>query len=280
MLEVDLTVTSEAPHGFLEMPDLRRQRSLRSWFKVDGDPGRAWHPDGTRFRVRVRPLTTRVQAVPSVEVQVFDPEAGTYAMVTTEPVPIVVRSEDGRDYFDAKTLSGDAAGLTDQPEGVWQNDRRQSHERCLEHHERGAVGVFLALDGPRAGVVRRASAVGPGRPAAGAAIRPTAAWSRRMTGFAGCRKGVPRSGRPCAGCWRRGSGLEPEALTGRDVRQRPRGHGVSEEDLAVLTDSVVELDAAEFSQEKKTAVVPRLGGAGERIFRVLREMVMVVAGAC
>jgi hypothetical protein len=275
VLEVDLEVRSEAPHGFLELPDLRRQRSLRSWFKVDAELGRAWLEDGTRFRARLRPLTTRVKAVPSVGIQVFDAEEGHYEYVKTTVLPIMVRPQDGKEFFDTKDLGGEEAGLTDQAEGVWHNDRRN-----LMNDTWNTISGMLSddfwlwmLPGPLVFVIllpwAREGRLRALNPAYRKLVRAYERFRRMPEG--GAEKWAALRGVLAAGL-----GTDPEALTGREVRSRLAQRGVSEDDLAVVTDSVVELDAEAFSKEKTPAVLPKLGGPGERIFKALRELVVVV----
>ncbi len=275
VLEVDLEVRSDAPHGFLDLPDLRRQRSLRSWFKVDAELGRAWQEDGTRFRARMRPLTTRVKAVPSLEIQIFDPEAGEYVMVDTEVRPISVRPQDGNDYFDARSLPGDATGLTEQPEGGWHNDRKN-----LMNDTWNTISGMLSdyfwlwmLPGPLLFVLLLPWA----REGRRRALNP--AYRKLVEAYDRFRR-MPEGGREkwaaLRGVLAAGFGTDPGALTGRDVRSRLAERGVVEDDLKVVTDSVVELDAEAFSKEKTPAVLPKLGGSGERIYKALRELVVFV----
>jgi hypothetical protein len=85
LLEVDLLVRSGAPHGFLELPDLGSAEEPAELVQggCGSRPGLG-SPRGRLFRARVRALTTRVKAFPPLEIEVFDPEAGGYAMLRTE----------------------------------------------------------------------------------------------------------------------------------------------------------------------------------------------------
>ena len=86
LMQAELRVFADAPHGMIELPRLSRQRGLRGRFLVDDDLGRTWRTDGTTFRCRLRALTTGVEAFPSLQIQTFDPEVGAYVMIATEPV--------------------------------------------------------------------------------------------------------------------------------------------------------------------------------------------------
>lgn len=276
VLEVDIEVRSEAPHGMLDLPDLRRQRSLRSWFKVDAELGRAWLPHGTRFRARMRPLTTRVKAVPSMGIQVFNPGTGSYEYVRTEMLPVSVQPEDGREYFDVKALRGDETGLSDQPEGIWHNERRR-----LMNDTWNTISGMMSdhfwlwmLPGPLLFVILLPRAREGRRRALNPAYRKLVGAYER---FRRKPEGDAEKWAALRGVLAAGFGAEPGALTGREVRSRLAELGVEGEDLEVVTDSVVELDEAAFSREKKPVVLPALGGPGERIFRILRDLVVVVS---
>lgn len=275
VVEVDLLVRSEAPHGFLELPDLRHQRSLRSWFKVEGEPGRAWHAEGTTFRARMRALTTRVKALPALQIQVFDPGLGEYVLAETKSVPLAVHAHEGRDYFDAKTVPGDEGGLSDQPEGIWQNDQRNLMNDAWNTIS-GILSDYFWLW----------MAVGP---VLFLLLLPWAREGRRRALNPAYRKLVDayrvfrRSPEGGGAKWialrdviAAGLAVDPEALTAGDVRQRLSEQSVPEEDIEVVVQSVVALDAETFSEAKKSAVLPSLGLVGERIYKVLSKLVVVM----
>jgi len=278
LLEIDLLVRSNAPHGFLELPDLGRQKSLRSRFKVDADPGRAWDAEGTLFRARVRALTTKVKAFPPLEVQVFDPGTGDYTMVRTEPVPLSVLPREGRDYFDVKTLGMDEPSLSDQPEGIWQNaeaGRMDDAMNTLANFMADYFWLLLAAGPvlflillPRARESRR-RALNPEYRNRQRAYR---AFRRLPEGtaakWAGFRKFVAAS-----------LGVEPEAWTAGDGRQRLADLGVSEDDIEVIVRSQQSLDAEWFSSEKEPANLPKLNPVAQRIAKYLGRSALMVA-AC
>lgn len=270
VLEVDLHVRAAAPHGMLELPDLGRQAGLRSWFKLDREMGRAWDPAGTRFRVRARTLTTRITSLPPLDVQVFDPVRGEYAMVRTAAVPLQVRADAGRDYFDAKSLGSATASLSDQPEGVWQNENGSFMSDALNTLSGFLAGHFwlLMLLGPVLFVVllpwvreRRRRAV-------------DASYRRRVTAYRAFRR-LPEGSEDkwvafhgfLATCF----GVEPKAWTVGDARRRLADLGVNAEDVAAVVDGQKRIDAKSFSPRGASARLPDLNALARRVARLLRN---------
>lgn len=278
LLEIDLLVRSEAPHGFLELPDLGRQKSLRSWFKVDADPGRAWDPAGTLFRARVRALTTRAKAFPPLELQVFDPQAGEYAMVRTEPVPLSVLPRDGRDYFDVKTLGMEEPSLSDQPEGIWQNAEASRMDDMMNTLANfmadwfwlllvaGPVLFLLLLPRAREGRRRALNPEYRDRQRAYRAFRRLPEGTEAK--WAAFRKFVAAS-----------LGVEPGAWTAGDARERLADLGVSDDDIDLVVRSQEALDAEWFSSEKEPASLPKLNPVAQRIAKFLGRSALMAA-AC
>lgn len=131
LMELEVKLSGEAPHGMLELPKLSRQPGLRERFLVDDHTSRRWHQEGTLFRTRLRALSTSVQAFPSLELQIFDPETGRFTLTRTEPIPLRVRPSQGRDYLSRKSFEGAAVSLTNQPEGIWHNLEPNSMDDLL-----------------------------------------------------------------------------------------------------------------------------------------------------
>jgi hypothetical protein len=121
LMQAELKVVSDAPHGMIELPQLSMQRGLRGRFFVDDNLARIWRDDGTTFRCRLRALTTSIEAFPALQVQVFDPEIGDYTMVSTEPVGLTVKPNAGQDYIDLKSYENAKVTLNNQSEGIWHN---------------------------------------------------------------------------------------------------------------------------------------------------------------
>jgi len=121
LMQAELKVFGDAPHGMIDLPRLSRQRGLRGRFLVDDDLGRTWRTDGTTFRCRLRALTTGVEAFPSLHIQTFNPATGKYEMLTTEPVALNVAPQEGQEFIDLKSYKGVGVTLSNQSEGIWHN---------------------------------------------------------------------------------------------------------------------------------------------------------------
>ena len=121
LMQAELKVFGDAPHGMIDLPRLSQQRGLRGRFLVDDDLGRVWRADGTTFRCRLRALTTGVKAFPSLHIQTFNPATGKYEMLTTEPVALNVAPQEEQEFIDLKSYKGVGVTLSNQSEGIWHN---------------------------------------------------------------------------------------------------------------------------------------------------------------
>ena len=121
LIQVELKVFADAPHGMIELPRLSRQRGLRGRFLVDEDMSHVWRADGSTFGGRLRVLTTGVDAFPTLHIQTFDTATSAYAMLTTEPVALRVAPQDGQGFIDLKSYKGAGVTLSKQSEGIWHN---------------------------------------------------------------------------------------------------------------------------------------------------------------
>ena len=123
LMELDVRVFSEVASGFLSLPDLGQQSSLRHRFWIDQDVRRVWQPDGAEFLLRFRPLTSTVRAFPGLSFQVFNSASGGYELIRTPPIPLVVNEYNGQTVFERNRLTDGTSNLTDQVNGVWHNER-------------------------------------------------------------------------------------------------------------------------------------------------------------
>ncbi|MEN8733713.1 MAG: BatD family protein, partial [Lentimonas sp.] len=121
LLEMEIKVSGNAPHGMIELPLLSHQNGLRERFLVDNDLGRIWHKEGTSFRTRLRPLSTTIQALPSLHFLVLNPDNDAYEIRSTKAIALKTLSSEGQDFIPLKNFKGAAITLTNQPEGIWHN---------------------------------------------------------------------------------------------------------------------------------------------------------------
>jgi uncharacterized protein YgiM (DUF1202 family) len=131
ILEVDIKVTSEFPHGMLDLPPLNLQPSLRAHFLVDSEMGRLWHERGTHFKTRLRTLSSQLSAFPALRFQVFDPQTGRYVWKETDPQSLKISSRDGIDYIALSAFEGAQVPLVDFNEGIWYNHQKSSMNSLL-----------------------------------------------------------------------------------------------------------------------------------------------------
>tara|TARA_B100000989_G_scaffold124824_1_gene92422 strand:- start:294 stop:2804 length:2511 start_codon:yes stop_codon:yes gene_type:complete len=124
ILQVGIKVTSESPHGMLDLPPLNLQPSLRTHFLVDPEIGRLWHERGTHFKTRLRALSSYLSAFPALRFQVFDPKTSRYVWKETDPQAIKISSRDGVNYVALNSFEGAQIPLVDFNEGIWYNHNR------------------------------------------------------------------------------------------------------------------------------------------------------------
>lgn len=123
LMELEITLNSDAPHGMLELPLLRNFSDIRERFVIDKNYSRIWHPSGTTFRTRIRALSTSTQAFPSIPIQLFNPSTGEFELHSTDPIPLKIMPSDGKEFIPLSSFPDSAITLTDQPEGTWHNQK-------------------------------------------------------------------------------------------------------------------------------------------------------------
>lgn len=145
LIEIELKLSGEAPHGMWTPPVLAEQSALNAHFLLDENWTREWHARGTIFRSRMRILSTRVAAFPELHFRVFDPEAGQYRLRRTEAIPLQVAPSEGRTFIPLKSFSGRAVALTNHPGGIWHNLKARPMNETLSTLLQTVVGLFWPL---------------------------------------------------------------------------------------------------------------------------------------
>lgn len=123
LMEIRVDVKSDVCSEMLELSPISLQRNLRHRFWVAEGMSESWLPDGRRFVVRGRPITTELGYFPSLSFQVFDLENGGYRTIETASIPLEINSEDGKSYFPLKDLPGTKQRIVSSERGVWYNDK-------------------------------------------------------------------------------------------------------------------------------------------------------------
>ncbi|WP_404310433.1 hypothetical protein [Neorhodopirellula lusitana] len=274
VLEVDIRVHGDSPHGMLELKPLTLQRSLRGRFQVSEEFGRTWYPDGTGFRARVRPLTTNVKAFPSLQIPIFDSQRERYVTLQTVPVPLQVNPQDGKDFFDVRSIATDPT-LTDNATGIWHNARPTSLSRWMNQ----AIAilaeymfVWLAL-----GAAAFAILVPWVREQRRRAINPD--YRRQALAYRDLRRqpeGTPEKWQAFRRFLSSGFSMPVEAWTAGDAEQRLRKLGLAEHDIKLIKTLHAQSDESHFSAAKPTASVPELNALAHRLYVAFRQAAAVM----
>ncbi|MEM6601299.1 MAG: hypothetical protein AAF649_07940, partial [Verrucomicrobiota bacterium] len=150
LMQLEIKLSGNAPHGMLELPQLSRMANLHERFLLDENHSRLWHENGSIFRVRFRILSTSVQAFPSLQIPVFNPQSGTFTILQTEAIPLQVSPSDGEDFIPLDRFKGATVELTPHQQGIWHNLRKQSTVATMNFlYELVRIGFWpLLLAGP------------------------------------------------------------------------------------------------------------------------------------
>ncbi len=275
LMQAELQVFADAPHGMIDLPRLSQQRGLRGRFLVDDDLGRTWRADGTTFRCRLRALTTGVEAFPALQIQAFDPETGAYVMVATEPVALSVAPNEGQEFIDLRSYKGAGVTLSKQSEGIWHNREANGMNDLINNIVVCLASWFwlwllLTLVGfcfllPVMRERRRRSL--------------DAKYRARAQAYAAFRK-LPEN---AAEKWPAflqflavSFGAEGQAWTVRDSENALREIGVAAEDIETVVALHHSTDAQDYSAAQPAAQLNALNAVGKRILGLLGKSALLL----
>ena len=275
LMQAELKVFGDAPHGMIDLPRLSRQRGLRGRFLVDDDLGRTWRTDGTTFRCRLRALTTGVEAFPSLHIQTFNPATGKYEMLATEPVVLSVEPNEGQDFIDLKSYKGVGVTLSNQSEGIWHNRKANRMNDlintivvCLASWFwlwllLGVAGFLLML--PIVRERRRRSL--------------DAKYRARAESYAAFRKlaeSDPAKWPAFLQFLAVSFDSEGKAWTVRDSEQALQAIGVSTDDIASIVELHRASDAHDYSVQHPAAQLSALNAVGKRILSLVSKTALLL----
>ena len=275
LMQAELKVFGDAPHGMIDLPRLSQQRGFRGRFLVDDDLGRVWRADGTTFRCRLRALTTGVEAFPSLHIQTFNPATGKYEMLTTEPVALNVAPQEGQEFIDLKSYKGVGVTLSNQSEGIWHNRKANRMNDlintivvCLASWFwlwllLGVAGFLLML--PIARERRRRSLDGKYR-----------ARSESYAAFRKLAESDPAKWPAFLQFLAVSFDSEGKAWTVRDSEQALQVIGVSQEDTESVLALHREADEEDYSVQHPEAQLGALNAVGKRILGLLGKSALLL----
>ena len=277
VLNVDVRVHSKAPHGMLELQPLNLQHSLRGRFHVDDEFSRTWYADGTGFRARLRPLTTDIDAVPSLRIPVFNSDTGQYEDIQTDPIPLQVTPENGRNFFDVATLTPDQK-LTHQPAGIWHNSQPTAMNQLLNATISWLAEYWLLwiLAGAAFWALLLPWVLERRRRAESPVYRQQALAYRELRK---CPEGTPEKWEAFLRFVAAGFAMQADAWTRGDAVKRLKSLDLPQKDIQLIADTHAEFDRREFSKQATAAVVPNLNGVAERTLKRFRKVALLALAA-
>ena len=275
LMQAELKVYSDAPHGMIDLPRLSQERGLLGRFLVDDELASLWREDGTTFRCRLRALTTRVSAFPSLHIQTFDPESGQYVMRSTEPIALTVEPSDGQGFIDLNSYSDAKVVLSKQSEGIWHNRKASKMNDLINNTVvylaswfwlwllLGGVGFLLMLSVVREWRRRALDANYRARAEAYSAFRmisenDPAKWPAFVQFMAVI------------------FGAEGRAWTVGDSTAALQALGVSDEDVETVVALHVATDAQDYSVQHPIAQLSALNALGKRILGLLGKVALLL----
>ncbi len=278
LMELKVLLKSPAPHGMLELPELGRQANLRERFVIDADHGRLWHPEGSEFRIRIRPLTTTIRAIPSLNFQIFNPETGQFQMQHSEPIPLKVNPVNGADYIPLGSIEGATVPLTSQPEGIWHNLTKHPMNDLLNilHHFANTYFWWLILMGPIGYIL----------------LRPVfQRWQRRKTDpqyrecvqayaeFKRAPSNAPEKWQAFVGFLARSYGGNAKAWTRHDSEYSLRSSGLEEKEIQIIVALHEAADANDYGGKDTPVAFQKLDGLAKRIrkLKIASAILLLIA---
>ncbi|MGZ0709607.1 hypothetical protein ACWPKO_14860 [Coraliomargarita sp. W4R53] len=275
LMELELKVTSTAPHGMIELPPLSQQAGLRERFVVDDHYGTLWQADGSLFRTRLRPLATSTQAIPSLHFRTFNSETGQYQTVRTEPIPLSLHPSDGQNFIPLGTFDGAAVSLSSQTTGIWNNLERNPMNDTLNLITQLLNHLFwpLLCLGPIAFLVllpvireRRRRSLNPD-------------YARRVAAYKSFKKVAANSPKKWPAFLQFMAttfGSQEKAWTRGDSEQALQKIGADAASIQTLNEIHKAADAAEFSQQPASVEYKNLNQIAQKIVRLTGKLSLVL----
>lgn len=276
LMEVKIDVTTDAPYGMVEFPQLSRQKGLRGRFLVDDQLGELWKEGGTVFRTRLRALTTEVSAFPTLSIQVFNTETGEYEIISTAPSLLKVHPKDGSNFIDISNYAGTQVSLVEQPEGIWHNLEANVMNDLLNKLVLGLASWswFFILLGPVA-FVALLPMIREQRKRA-----QNLRYKAKIEAYSNFEK-LPEN---TAEKWQAfvdflaiSFNSENKSWTVQDSVDALKSIGIDEQDIAQITAMHTAADAHDFHPEHPTAKKSALNSIGNRILELLKKSVLLLA---
>lgn len=145
LIELDWLVKTDAPHGMIDLPTLKQFSQLKKHFYIDPSVERYWHPEGTRFRTRIRPLSDAIQSIPSIPLQVFDASSAEFTTYWTQPIALQVTPTDAENPMNLKAFKEHAIPLIDEPSGIGHNLKPNKMNHLLNSISTWVTDYFWLL---------------------------------------------------------------------------------------------------------------------------------------
>lgn len=94
-LQLEIKIIGDQNISNIELPDFSKQSGFKGNFRMSDLPpvGKVMGPQKV-FIYELRPMSSYIKEIPSMEFSFFDPETKKYETVSSPPIPIIVHKED------------------------------------------------------------------------------------------------------------------------------------------------------------------------------------------
>lgn len=279
LLELELKVSTKAPHGMFELPPLSQQAGLRERFVVDDHYGSLWQANGSLFRTRLRPLATSTQALPTLNFRIFNPQNGKYENLQTKPIKLNLQPSQGRDFIPISTFDGAAVNLSSQETGIWNNLEKNPMNDTAHLIAQVLIHLFWPLIclGPVLFLVLLPTV----RERRRRALHPE--YARRVAAYKSFKKVAadsPQKWPAFLQFMATTFGSQAQAWTRSDSKQALQQVGVDAATTQAVLDMHDAADAATFSPHAKSPKFQNLNQLAQKIIKHTSKIMLLLIGLC
>lgn len=263
------------PHGMVDLPALGNQKRLRTRFVIDGEYRRFWDEEGSLFKTRIRPLSTSITALPSIEFQIFNPHTGSFETYKTDPIPLTILANEGRTFVPLQEFEEATVELTDNPDGIWHNLERNRMNDLFTFIlvTLGTYAIPLLLAGPILFFLFLPIARERRRRSLDEAYRQRIEAYKR---FKRLPQNSPEKWTAFTELMAVSFHSGKKAWTIRDSEEALRSIGASANDTQQVLDMHQAFDAHTFSKDAPSVSTNNLNGVASRISRLITKSALVI----
>jgi tetratricopeptide (TPR) repeat protein len=277
LMELELKINSDAPHGMLELPPLSQQAGLRERFIVDDNYGSLWQENGSIFRTRLRPLATSTQAIPTLHFRIFNSQSHQYEDLQTEPIKLNLQPSQGREFIPLNTFKDASISLSQQETGIWNNLEKNPMNDTAHLIAQVLIKLFWPL--LSLGPILFLLLLPTVRERRRRALNPD--YARRMAAYQAFKKiaaDSPQKWPAFLQLMATTFGSQAKAWTRGDSQQALKKIGIDTETTQAILDMHDTADAATFSQHNQSITFKNLNQIAQKVIKNASKVMLLLIG--